>query len=228
MKQGKRRLRWILAGPIMAFLLVLVLYVSASWVLTLVRWPVQQAASEAPKEKAVWLVYTPIHTDIYLYHEDLQRPWLATLFPEQPEKAPPTYWGFGWGEKAFLLETPTWGDLTLQRGASALFWPTPSAMHVYCRDELAINDPQVYRLSLTTHQLNRLETYIWESFSIAPSGHPRQYPGYGPYEDYFFDARGDYHLIFTCNQWTNQALRAAGVKTSIWTPFTWNLKYHFH
>ena len=37
--------------------------------------------------------------------------------------------------------------------------------------------------------------------------------------DAFYDATGSYSLFHTCNSWTNNALKAAGMKASVWTPF---------
>ena len=42
--------------------------------------------------------------------------------------------------------------------------------------------------------------------------------GYGP-DDVFYDARGTYSAIGTCNEWTGRALRHAGVRVGAWTPF---------
>ena len=37
--------------------------------------------------------------------------------------------------------------------------------------------------------------------------------------DAFYDAKGSYNLTRTCNTWTNNALKAAGLKACLWTPF---------
>ena len=36
--------------------------------------------------------------------------------------------------------------------------------------------------------------------------------------DIFYEANGGYSAILTCNEWTGRALRAAGVRTGLWTP----------
>ena len=44
------------------------------------------------------------------------------------------------------------------------------------------------------------------------------YRGYAGY-DAFYTARGHYSAIRTCNAWTGDALRYAGVRIGRWTPF---------
>jgi len=39
----------------------------------------------------------------------------------------------------------------------------------------------------------------------------------------FFEAAGTYSLFNTCNNWTSQALKQAGIGTHLWTPFTWGV-----
>ncbi len=41
--------------------------------------------------------------------------------------------------------------------------------------------------------------------------------------DAFFEALGSYNVLTTCNTWTGDGLQAAGVKTSVWTPFAANV-----
>jgi hypothetical protein len=36
----------------------------------------------------------------------------------------------------------------------------------------------------------------------------------------FYEANGPYSAFYTCNSWTGEALRAAGVKTGLWTPLS--------
>jgi hypothetical protein len=43
--------------------------------------------------------------------------------------------------------------------------------------------------------------------------------GYGP-ADIFYEGRGRYNAYRTCNEWTGEALRTAGVRTGVWTPLS--------
>ena len=41
--------------------------------------------------------------------------------------------------------------------------------------------------------------------------------GYG-WSDTFYESRRAYHFVRTCNEWTGEALRTAGVRMGVWTP----------
>ena len=49
------------------------------------------------------------------------------------------------------------------------------------------------------------------------SGQSRAYAAYGP-DNLFYDSYGHYSAIQTCNNWTGDILRNAGVRIGIWTP----------
>jgi uncharacterized protein (TIGR02117 family) len=76
------------------------------------------------------------------------------------------------------------------------------------------------RLVLTEQQYRDLTRYVLDSFERDESGNPRliDHPGYTP-QDRFFDARGTYSFVQTCNEWTGAGLRSIGVRTGLWTPF---------
>ena len=50
--------------------------------------------------------------------------------------------------------------------------------------------------------------------------------GYGP-NDAFYEARGTYSAVRTCNQWTGERLADAGVRVGIWTPLPQSLMWRF-
>ena len=45
--------------------------------------------------------------------------------------------------------------------------------------------------------------------------------------DAFYEATGRYSLFHTCNTWTNNALKIAGQKACVWTPFDTGIFYHY-
>jgi len=142
--------------------------------------------------------------------------WRNLIRPE--DLADPRYADYpaiaiGWGERAFYLETPTWADvkpLTVLAAAIGtdsvvahvdhLPWPTP--------------DPDSRVITLRPQEYRRLAAFIRASF--APRGWHRT--GYGR-NDAFYAARGRYSALRTCNTWTGDALRYAGVRIGAWTPF---------
>lgn len=137
------------------------------------------------------------------------------------------YLAFGWGSRAFYLNTPSWRDLTLRTAAGALFGNGPALMHVdHERSPRASADERPLRLSIG--QYHALARYIRGSF--APGANGRAVPlhgrGYSP-SDAFYEARGRYNMLRTSNEWSGAGLRAAGVKVGVWTPFAQSLMWRF-
>jgi uncharacterized protein (TIGR02117 family) len=137
------------------------------------------------------------------------------------------YLAIGYGNREFYLNTPAWSDLTVGRALGAAFGNGPSLVHVYHE-----RNPQVgehYRPIILTHdQYRRLAAYLLTSFDRDEHGRtmPLLGKGYGP-SDTFYQARGGYNLFYTCNEWAGAALRTAGVRVGIWTPFSQSIMARF-
>lgn len=132
---------------------------------------------------------------------------------------------FGFGNRDFYLNTPTWADLTLPTALAAAFGRGPGLMHV---DHVHAPRENEYQsaLVLSQDQYRRLAGHISESFVRDPDGRLRPLigRGYGP-SDMFYEAHGPYDAARTCNEWTGEALRKAGVRTGIWTPFSQSIMW---
>ena len=120
---------------------------------------------------------------------------------------------FGWGERAFFLETATWADVRLGTVLAAARGSDATLMHVE-----HVPAPRVGGRSrsvlLRPAEYRRLAAYI--RASLAPER--TRYRGYDA-NDVFYAARGHYSAVQTCNAWTGDALRQAGVRIGRWTPF---------
>ncbi|UVO52770.1 DUF2459 domain-containing protein [Sphingomonas sp. SUN039] len=127
--------------------------------------------------------------------------------------AGPGKWrAFGWGDRDFYLNTPRWQDIRPGTALSALVGSGDTLVHV---DELGdfLPDENWRPIRLRAHEYARLHAYIAATVRLGPA-----IPGYTP-TDRFYPARGRYSALNTCNVWTGGALKAAGVRTGIWTPF---------
>ena len=129
------------------------------------------------------------------------------------------YLAMGYGNREFYLNTPRWADLRPRTAFAAAFGRGRSLMHVEHEWNPRVLDYQK-RLVLTRDQYRRLTRHIAGNFDVDATGRtmPLLGRGYGP-ADVFYEARGPYNAFFTCNEWTGEALRAAGVRMGIWTPF---------
>ena len=119
---------------------------------------------------------------------------------------------FGWGEKAFYLETPTWADVKLRTVVASAVGSTRTLMHVDHLPRPRAGDG-AREIVVTPTQYRRLAAYIRASFRDGGA----RYRGYAGY-DAFYEANGRYSAVRTCNSWTGNALRFAGVRVGAWTP----------
>ena len=137
------------------------------------------------------------------------------------------YLAFGWGDKGFFY-IPTWDDLTIPLAFKAVFWLNSTAMHItFYRDMTVGEDCKSMRVS--REQYEHLVGYILERFEKDENGnviHIETDALYGN-NDVFYEAVGRYNLFFTCNTWTNQALKKAGQKAAVWTIFDTGIFYHY-
>lgn len=181
-------------------------------------WPVADAADTAAA-RAVLLLSNPIHTDIAIPIDDRIRARFSFLDAAGlPAAHPEARWlVFGWGGRAFYLETPTWSDLKPMPVLKALTIDS-SVMHVQIAGEISPSHPAVARFAIDEAGFDRLLAFIAGSFAQGTDG-PLLVAGagYGP-NDRFFEAKGSFNALLGCNSWTARALREAGLRTGLWSP----------
>lgn len=204
----------ILARASAALMLVLLGYATAGMIGGAI--PVH-ADRRAPRDGVtIWVESNGIHTGIIVPKVAAGVDWRA-LFPPQhiadPRFGAYDHLAIGWGEQAFYLETPTWADVKARTILAAAFGSDATLVHVqHIPAPVAADD--VRRVVLRPEEYRRLAAFI--RASVVPGA--RRYSGYGRY-DVFYQSRGHYSARRTCNAWTGDALRHAGVRTGAWTPF---------
>lgn len=207
-----------LAGPVVAA----VAYLIAATALA--RLPVEgQPAARGGVE--IFVCTNGVHTDLVLPAVNGLADWTSDLRRSDFPGADPwtSHFSFGWGDRAFYLETRRWSDLRLSTALSALFGGGPSVMHVYAMHSPA-GSPDCGALVLGEGQYRALAAFLRDSFRRDGEGRVIPLPGsgYGA-TDLFYEAVGHYSPVETCNEWTGKALRAAGVTVGAWTPFEGNV-----
>jgi uncharacterized protein (TIGR02117 family) len=199
--QNVRRLVRV-AGAVVAMLIVL-LPANAGW-----RPPATGIT--------VYVESNGVHTGLVLPKRAPGVDW-RTLAPAtdlaDPRYARFDHIGIGWGERAFYLQTATWADVRPGTVLAAAIGSDATLMHV---EHLPRPQPgpDVRAIVLRPAEYRALAAAIADSF--RPGG--ASYPGYAGY-DAFYDARGRYDAVATCNAWTGAMLRRAGVRVGRWTPF---------
>ena len=189
---------------------------------TLVPRPLFSRSDGEEKSVEVLILTNPIHTDIAIpaNSETLQ----AFAFLQEsglPMDAPGLRWIiFGWGGRAFYLETPTWADLKLVPALKALTIDR-SVLHVEVAGEIDRRLPNIKPISISEPEFSRLLQSILNSFDPqAPQA--IEGAGYG-INDRFFEATGYFNVLLSCNTWAARSLRAAGLQTGWWNPLPQSL-----
>ena len=206
MRPQSRRLIAILLAPVG-------LYFAAAGVLSHV--PVNAGWREPADGVTIYLASNGVHTGIVVPVTAAGIDWRGRVRPSHlPNPASAGPWLlFGWGDRDFYLNTPTWADVRPGTALAALIGSGQTLVHVDHFDDFYA-DADMRPLRVTTEEYARLARFIENSF--AESGDV--IPGYGP-GDVFYTGRGRYSALRTCNVWTGNALKAAGVRTAVWSPF---------
>ena len=153
------------------------------------------------------------------------RPYVPGEHLEDPRWGGGDHVAFGYGNRTFYLETPTWGDLTMKNAFLAAFGQGRSLVHAD-HDHQPQPDEWTRPLTVTREQYGRLAGFLKAHFQLDREGRtmPVLGRGYGP-SDMLYEANGPYSAVYTCNSWTGEALRHAGVKTGLWTPLSQSIMW---
>jgi len=179
----------------------------------------------------VWLRTNGVHAELVL-PAAAPYDWRAELPPAEVVDAarlarPPTLdWiAFGWGDRAFFIQTRTWAELRAGTALSALVGLGPAAMYV---DYIARpQDYRVQRIDLNAEQYTRLVAGLSAGFARDAAGRPIRIDDPGYFDtDAFYEGTGRYSLVLTCNEWIRRVLAGAGVRTAAWAPFEAALFWH--
>ena len=122
----------------------------------------------------------------------------------------------GWGHGAVYRNAETWGDVKSGDVGSAIFGSNDTMLHVY---HLVEPRPLPHRkmLRVSTAQYRLIVEQVRKAFQLNRQRHSVAYPAYGP-GNLFYDSVGHYDAFNTCNTWTGDLLRKAGIRIGVWTP----------
>jgi uncharacterized protein (TIGR02117 family) len=214
---------------ILIFLSLIVLYLAFVVLLTVI--PANRSAVQPESGVTIFIKSNGVHTDLVLPTENKLYNWNTKIFPEDfsPMNGKSQWTAFGWGDKGFYLYTPNWSDLKASTAFNALFTGSPTAMHISVYGYTPEESIKTKKITLTEEQYKTLCEYVFKSFQKDGKENFILIRGYhyNGVNDNFYEAEGKYHLFNTCNNWTNSALKAAGVKTAFWAPFDKCVFYHF-
>jgi uncharacterized protein (TIGR02117 family) len=208
------------AGRSLLVLVALIgLYLLAAWLLAKV--PVNAGAAQPKDGIPIYLLSNGVHTDLVLPLVSTEHDWRDLVDPTHAARPDSlARWvAFGWGDKGFYLNTPTWADLTASTALKAAFGLGGTAMHLTYHRSLA-EGLLCHRILLSPEGYAKLVAYISSGFARDAAGGAIRITGaHYTTSDVFYEAVGRYHLFHTCNGWTNNGLKACGAKACLWTPF---------
>jgi len=184
--------------------------------------PANVAWREPAQGVTIYVRSNGVHTWIVMPKLNEEMDWRLYAAPEHlrdPRWGRADHVAIGYGNREFYLNTPTWADLSLKTAAAAMLGSGPTLLHIEHVDRPRPEEWQ-RPLRLTAEQYRRLAGYIQRRFQLDATGRPIPVLGRG-YANYdmFYEANGGYSFVMTCNEWTGRALRAAGVRIGLWTPF---------
>lgn len=162
-------------------------------------------ATRAAKAATVTVIAGGWHSELALPREALVGK-LAALAPRFPDAR---YLVFGWGARDFYMaRNPDLGDVL------SAMTPGPAVVLVVPLGEPPeawVGPRNSILLRITAAGETALSRYLWAALAKDWQGMPRMIAG-GPYAgSLFYAGTGTYDLTHTCNTWTAEALRAAGL-----------------
>jgi uncharacterized protein (TIGR02117 family) len=214
-----RRILKILKRVLISIIVLVVLYFGIGYCCSRI---VISAEKDTAKEVAIFIKTNGKHTDIVVPVRNEIIDWSEKI-PFRNNISQDTvfsFLAFGWGDKGFFLDMPTWDDLTFGLAFKAAFWLGTTAMHTTYYKELA-EDKDCRKIMISKLQYERLVIFITDKFKKGTDGNfinIRTDAAYGT-TDAFYEAKGRYNLFYSCNTWANDALKACGQKHCLWTFF---------
>jgi uncharacterized protein (TIGR02117 family) len=215
-----KRIFKIIFKVLVVIVIFLALYLSAAY--TLPHITVNDDFVNKKEGVKIFIVSNGVHTDIVVPSKTKLKNW-ADIFPPEIfgiNDSLHNYTAFGWGDKGFYLNTPTWDDLTFATAFKATFGLSGTAVHVKYLKQPVPKKGKCSELIIDEKSYVKLISYIENSFLRKENFVQRiDHPGYSD-NDLFYEATGTYSAFKTCNVWTDYGLQETGVKVACWSPFS--------
>jgi uncharacterized protein (TIGR02117 family) len=163
-----------------------------------------------PQEPArpVWVAGNGFHAAFILRVEDVSPELRRRLRDRQAR-----WVVIGWGDKQFFMAKPPTVWMTVQ----AVFWPTPSALHVMPLrrpPEQALAHSDIVRLVVPEQTVARLRLYLDSQFARDRNGANIPLgPGFSASSEFFLGSES-FYFPKMCNMWTARGLRRAGIRVA--------------
>lgn len=217
----------IILKSIVGFIALILVYIICAFTLSKITINSNQIVEN--RTIPIYILSNGVHTDIVLPVKNHLFDWSQKVKFENTIAKDSTlqFVAFGWGDKEFYLDTPTWADLKFSTALKAATGVSTSAIHATFYKSLKENN-HCKRIIISDQEYTSLVGFIANSFEQR-SGNFLKIKTDAVYgkNDAFYDAKGSYSLFYTCNTWTNNALKAANQKAALWTPMDKGILCHY-
>jgi len=168
----------------------------------------------------IYIMTNGVHTDLVVPLKNEMKDWSTLVNPMDTKSKDREYQfvAFGWGDKGFYLNTPSWSDLQFKTAFKALFYLSSSVMHVEFYKNIKTNESSK-KISICPENYQLLINYIEEAFVLKEEKTQCIAGASYGIHDLFYEAKGTYSLFYTCNTWANNGLKRAKLKACLWTLF---------
>ena len=199
--------------------LIPVVYVVISLVVTYI--PASPKSHDCATDKRIYLSTNGVHLEIIIGLKNLNDKIREGLYYDETDQ----YLSFGWGDREFYLNTPTWNDVTFGTAFQAVFLKGESLMHIGRHNR---EDANWVAIDICEVQLEELSAYINSTFKSTGDSAKIRLHGKGYWDnDDFYEARGSFSCFKSCNTWANTGLKKIGLRTAVWTPFDFGVLRYF-
>ncbi len=199
-------------------ILFILLYLGVEYITSSINVAAEKSTN---KTVTIYIQTNGVHTDLVLPVKNETYDWRnqIDIATTKSNDSNAQYVAIGWGDKGFYLETPSWAELKISTAAKAAFGLSSTAMHCTFHNHISESEHRK-KIEISTEQYQRLIAFINNSFQWE-NGKTILVDTEVRYDDYdtFYEATGRYSMLRTCNTWTNQALKSAGLKACYWAAF---------
>jgi uncharacterized protein (TIGR02117 family) len=231
-----------LAVALLLLIGLLGLYVVVVFVCAHISIPATTAPSN---EVTIFIKTNGVHTDIVVPVKTEIMDWSKVVKYEHTlsRDTTPQYLAFGWGDKGFYLETPTWDDLKISTAFNAAFGWGSAAMHTTFYHGMT-ESASCKKITISKRAYQQLVRYLQSGFLRTRAGAFLHIDAQSSYarealdegralvyrygrHDAFYEGVGSYSMYHTCNTWANNALKACEQKACLWTPFDFGIFWQY-
>ena len=165
------------------------------------------------------------HSEIIMKIEPFKEDFFKA-FPTLLNSNPNGYISFSYGDRGFMMDEMGFDDLNMTLALRGLFVNTPALIQVGHYGDFA--KERCDEVMISTRCFANLKDSILKSFVKKEQGNIRYHDKLQRYYVYYYEAKNNYNLFHTCNTWTGDRLREAGVSMPYWTPLAENITSNLH